>query len=387
MFQENASANCLNIITTSTEDGAFQKKGHGARVLSPEEAEKLAKDQVLVSEFKQLKLEKEAQKNWDLFYKRNSTNFFKDRHWTTREFQELKACREFADEKLTILEAGCGVGNCLFPLLEEDLNIFAYACDFSPRAVEYVKKNALYNTERCKVFQCDLTKDNLLDNIPANSVDVVTLIFVLSAIHPDKMHLVLRNIYKVLKPGKCVLFRDYGLYDHAMLRFKSGSKLGENFYVRQDGTRSYFFTEEFLSQLFKAEGYEQVVNDGYLETSLMLVLKTETKTAFSNFTITNRTILTKILVRTGWSVSLPVDSRSSGQLTGEKDETGYLYSAVLAPRCLEPTPVQPARETRKLASALCSTDKEVVNVPDYLELMGETYLGFLDLKPPGLFVL
>ncbi|XP_009946775.1 PREDICTED: methyltransferase-like protein 6 isoform X2 [Leptosomus discolor] len=215
MFQENTSANCLN-MTTSTEGGTFQKKGHRARILSPEEAERLVKDQVLVSEFKQLKLEKEAQKNWDLFYKRNSTNFFKDRHWTTREFQELKACRE---------------------------------------------KNALYSTERCKVFQCDLTKDDLLENIPADSVDVVTLIFVLSAIHPDKMHLVLKNIYKVLKPGKCVLFRDYGLYDHAMLRFKSGSKLGENFYVRQDGTRSYFFTEEFLSQLFKAEGYEQVVNE------------------------------------------------------------------------------------------------------------------------------
>lgn len=94
MFQENTSASCLNIVTTSTEDGALQKKGHSARILSPEEAERLAKDRVLVSEFKQLKLEKEAQKNWDLFYKRNSTNFFKDRHWTTREFQELKACRE-----------------------------------------------------------------------------------------------------------------------------------------------------------------------------------------------------------------------------------------------------------------------------------------------------
>ncbi|KAF4020724.1 hypothetical protein G4228_012418 [Cervus hanglu yarkandensis] len=168
---------------------------------------------------------------------------------------------QFEDQKLTMLEAGCGVGNCLFPLLEEDPDIFAYACDFSPRAVEYVKQNPLYDTERCKVFQCDLTKDDLLEHVPPESVDVVTLIFVLSAVHPDKMHLVLQNIYKVLKPGKSVLFRDYGLYDHAMLRFKAGSKLAENFYVRQDGTRSYFFTDEFLARLFLDTGYEEEVNE------------------------------------------------------------------------------------------------------------------------------
>nr|7F1E_A Chain A, tRNA N(3)-methylcytidine methyltransferase METTL6 [Homo sapiens]7F1E_B Chain B, tRNA N(3)-methylcytidine methyltransferase METTL6 [Homo sapiens] len=240
---------------------SLQRKGLQARILTSEEEEKLKRDQTLVSDFKQQKLEQEAQKNWDLFYKRNSTNFFKDRHWTTREFEELRSCREFEDQKLTMLEAGCGVGNCLFPLLEEDPNIFAYACDFSPRAIEYVKQNPLYDTERCKVFQCDLTKDDLLDHVPPESVDVVMLIFVLSAVHPDKMHLVLQNIYKVLKPGKSVLFRDYGLYDHAMLRFKASSKLGENFYVRQDGTRSYFFTDDFLAQLFMDTGYEEVVNE------------------------------------------------------------------------------------------------------------------------------
>lgn len=71
-----------------------QTKTSAARVLTQEELDRLSSERALVSDFKQMKLEKEAQKNWDLFYKRNTTNFFKDRHWTTREFEELKACRK-----------------------------------------------------------------------------------------------------------------------------------------------------------------------------------------------------------------------------------------------------------------------------------------------------
>ena len=59
------------------------------RVLTEDERKKLEDNSKVVSDFKQNKLEKEAQKNWDLFYKRNTTNFFKDRHWTTAEFKEL----------------------------------------------------------------------------------------------------------------------------------------------------------------------------------------------------------------------------------------------------------------------------------------------------------
>ncbi|XP_070768509.1 tRNA N(3)-methylcytidine methyltransferase METTL6 isoform X1 [Enoplosus armatus] len=245
-----------------------QTKTSTARVLTEEELDRLGCERALVSDFKQMKLEKEAQKNWDLFYKRNTTNFFKDRHWTTREFEELKACREFESQRLVLLEAGCGVGNCVFPLLEDDLNIFVYACDFSPRAVEFVKQNPLYCPQRCCAFQCDLTKDDLRENVPEGSVDVVTLIFVLSAVHPDKMKLALQNISRVLKPRGIVLFRDYGLHDHAMLRFKAGSKLGENFYVRQDGTRSYFFSKELLAELFADTGLQPVANDYVLRETV-----------------------------------------------------------------------------------------------------------------------
>lgn len=245
-----------------------QTKSSTARVLTPEERDRLSGERALVSDFKLMKLEKDAQKNWDLFYKRNTTNFFKDRHWTTREFEELKACREFEAQRLVLLEAGCGVGNCIFPLLEDDLNIFVYACDFSPRAVEFVKQNPLYCPERCCAFQCDLTKDDLRENVPEGGVDAVTLIFVLSAVHPDKMKLALQNISRVLKPGGIVLFRDYGLHDHAMLRFKAGSKLGENFYVRQDGTRSYFFSKEFLAELFEEAGLRPIANDYVLRETV-----------------------------------------------------------------------------------------------------------------------
>ena len=65
-----------------------EHKGHAARVLTTLEREKLEKEEP-ISNFKEEKLEKDARKNWDLFYKRNGTRFFKDRHWTSREFSEL----------------------------------------------------------------------------------------------------------------------------------------------------------------------------------------------------------------------------------------------------------------------------------------------------------
>ena len=129
--------------------------GHHARKLTENERKALEKDSICISDYRRGKLEQDAKKNWDLFYKRNSTHFFKDRHWITREFPELlgpssvesvtvsesdPGARGVGDpRKKVFLEAGCGVGNTVFPLLEENKDLFIHACDFSSKAIDFLK--------------------------------------------------------------------------------------------------------------------------------------------------------------------------------------------------------------------------------------------------------
>lgn len=210
---------------------------HRVKELTEEEKQRLEQQNSrMITDGKAAKLEREAKKHWDLFYKRNETKFFRDRHWTTREFQEL--INFDSDERIVFLELGCGVGNMMFPLIEEGFsNFYFYACDFSPRAVEFVKANKLFDESRMKAFCADLTTDDLFENVEEGSVDIASLIFVLSAINPASWVQVARVAYRALKSGGVLLFRDYGRYDMAQLRFKPGHKIAENFYMRQDGTR------------------------------------------------------------------------------------------------------------------------------------------------------
>ncbi|XP_037303256.1 tRNA N(3)-methylcytidine methyltransferase METTL6-like [Manduca sexta] len=233
---------------------------HRLKELTEEEKQRLeAQNSRIIPESKAAKLEREAKRHWDIFYKRNETKFFRDRHWTTREFQELINFEP--DQKISFLELGCGVGNMIFPLIEEGFsNFHFYACDFSPRAVEFVKSNKLFNESRMKAFCADLTTEDLFDNISEGSMDLASLIFVLSAIQPSHWPHVARLALRALRPGGVLLLRDYGRYDMAQLRFKPGHKIAENFYMRQDGTRSYYFTEEELAKLFTDAGFEIVSN-------------------------------------------------------------------------------------------------------------------------------
>ncbi|KAH9951088.1 methyltransferase [Amylocystis lapponica] len=208
-----------------------------------------------VPEVEKAKYNEKPAKHWDNFYKMNSSNFFRNRKWLHLEFPELVKAAEPEAGPMVIAEIGCGAGNAVFPLLSANSNphLELRAYDYSSHAVKLVQTNPLYlappiGTIRAAVW--DLSTPSLPPEVAPGSVDIVILVFVLSALHPNEWRSAVANIHKMLRPGGLVVFRDYGRHDLTQLRFKSGRLLDQNLYVRGDKTRVYFFELDELALLF-----------------------------------------------------------------------------------------------------------------------------------------
>lgn len=118
-----------------------------------------------------------------------------------------------------------------------------------------LQTNPEYDPGRCFAFVHDLSDVGANYPIPDGTLDVIVLIFVLSALHPNKyvsfsvflllfflksvcvieystvclnvspclrMQASISRLARLLKPGGVMLLRDYGRYDMAQLRFKKG---------------------------------------------------------------------------------------------------------------------------------------------------------------------
>lgn len=212
-----------------------------------------------VSDFDQRRFNNDPAKWWDLFYKNNTDNFFKDRKWLQQEFPILEEVTRKDAGKKVVLEVGAGAGNTAFPLLRNNENegLELHACDFSKYAVKVMRESDQYDTKHMVADVWDVSAqpseeqgDSLPPGLSEGSCDVIVLIFIFSALSPEEWNHAIRNLYRLLKPGGCILFRDYGRGDLAQVRMKKNRYLQENFYVRGDGTRVYFFDPEQLTQMW-----------------------------------------------------------------------------------------------------------------------------------------
>jgi tRNAThr (cytosine32-N3)-methyltransferase len=211
-----------------------------------------------VSDFDRKRFNDNPEKWWNTFYKNNKTNFFKNRKWLAQEFPILSEVGKEDAPPAVLLEVGAGAGNSAFPILQNSKNkkLKIHACDFSKKAVELIRGHELYDTEYIQADVWDVAASPESENgglppgLQEGSVDVVLMIFIFSALNPRQWDQAVRNIWRVLKPGGQVLFRDYGRGDLAQVRFKKGRYMEENFYVRGDGTRVYFFEQQELEEIW-----------------------------------------------------------------------------------------------------------------------------------------
>ena len=205
-----------------------------------------------VSEFDKKNFNANPAKWWNRFYSHNTSNFFKNRKWLQQEFPILTRLTAKDAGPVKILEVGAGAGNTAFPILasNENQELMIHACDFSKKAIDLIRNNEAYDPKRIQASVWDVSDSNLPDDVAEGSVDLVLLIFIFSALHPEQWEAAANNVFRLLKPGGEVCFRDYGRGDLTQLRFKKGRLLEENFYIRGDGTRVYFFSEEELRAIW-----------------------------------------------------------------------------------------------------------------------------------------
>jgi len=212
------------------------------------------------TEQRRVQLLQEAPAHWNRFYSLHDNHFFRERRWLFTEFPELLAPPHASCYQ--ILEVGCGNGATFLPLLKANAgrDAFVFGCDFSRAAVDIVRASPEYDAARGLAFVADISAeaDAWPAALPAGSLDVVVLLFVLSALRPEQHLSTLARLARLLRPGGRLLLRDYGEHDLAQLRLKPARCLAPNWYSRGDNTLVYFFRLDELRRLLCDAGLREL---------------------------------------------------------------------------------------------------------------------------------
>jgi methyltransferase-like protein 6 len=221
---------------------------------------------------------------WDAFYAVKPT-FFKDRHLLRAAMPELMPPAVRADPRahvaplsssdtrccsgdrslpLVFVEAGCGVGNALFPVLRANAAAFAFAFDFSATAIALLRASPEYAPERACAFVADLAHpETYVPVVRAKCpADYALAVWALSAVPPGPMlEAAASGLAQLLRPGGMVLLRDYADGDMRMHMFRGRGQDGGasgRLFTRGDRTWAYFFTVEEMTALMQRAGLETI---------------------------------------------------------------------------------------------------------------------------------
>ena len=215
---------------------------------------------------------------WDRFYEQHQTNFFKDRHYLKHAFpQEFgldaesnTTCSTQPKRKVKriLVEAGCGVGNALLPLLENDditqrhsdgdeIEWTVYGIDLSRNAISLLEQDTRFQRANSQGRAFAYAWD-LVSSLPHPGLEgvahVTSLLFCMSAVDPAHHLSFARHVAQTLQPGIGVLvFRDYGRFDEAQLKLHQGREklIQDNYYRKHDDTKCYYFEIEELREIFE----------------------------------------------------------------------------------------------------------------------------------------
>jgi len=142
-----------------------------------------------------------------------------------------KKIKEYAisDQKLTILDAGCGTGSLLLDISKLSKNIYI-GIDFSSLMILIAKIKQLFSKRKNIKF----IKQSIVHKLPfeSKSVDMIILVNVLFSL--DNLNEVLAELYKILKKdGKILIITPRKNYNYLFVIKKHFSELSKLSIIRK----------------------------------------------------------------------------------------------------------------------------------------------------------
>lgn len=259
----------------------------------------------------------EAAARWNAFYLTKSA-LYKDRHLLRSQLLDAVSPSVASDPSVhvpplnaqkpsdpqiqdtVLVEAGCGAGASVYPLLRANPRLHIIAFDISEQAILSLRRSPEYSPERVTAFVADVSRpDSFLPTIVRarpQGVNFVTAVWTLSAL-PSRARLrAAQALASALCPGGTLYIRDYAHGDMREHRFSEAGRrvhapVDDDFtndgdeavasedsrlFLRGDGTYAYFFTTDEIRTMFTGHGLvcvscvyeERTVHNRKLNTSM-----------------------------------------------------------------------------------------------------------------------